>query len=658
MFQSFQSTYHYLHVTFPRKKPRSQLIRFSTEGVNFICVYMEIQKSLANDRIRSEISRKKKHIRSEDNCQISKHHKLLPNNYTLQEYGNQKEKWIFNFTRIKLACKLSFTKRIKYLLPVRAIQRCLKCEFDFENSDDANNFHRIKRIIKLLKYLSIANLPVQIMQSEFIKYLNLCVHYLTLAKDKFCIKYRVRDALLLSSKGYLLHSSSFSSFSAFATSSHIKNILKYVPGLHNLTKVTDAACLRLNNLTYLTVKFNNDGLNASFFDSLATVQTLEVLKLEPWDINTFMNFSGDFASVILRLPNLKELSVFFDFTEILSHYEWEVLLRNFQGQAITNYTNGFKLSFVMVSALNDSPNIEELFSPKLPENISKKGLSVRFYELDDIVFHSYYGYNFNFESGRFALDFLEVRANQRLPIHDEVLLCENEIKGIEIIENSVTEDYEPWIIKYIETQFPSLLRKIDQLKVPIEDFSLFKKSLAVEKIKSLGFLRNLDIIWSPSMESRWNSELNQVEKMLPPNFPLLEDIIRFIHGKQVLEALYLNFKAPHRLENLDKLFQELFGLPSFKKLKLMFYFGSVFTDEIAENLLRCFKLEESQGVSRVYTNFEKEQVPLPINQWGLYARIEHSQQLLRSYASLPVYLGEGGYNYWATIVFCKNNHKF
>ena len=295
---------------------------------------MDLQSvPLRNDRVRSELCRKQKHIYASCSSEASKHNKMLPSTYILENTKClYEDRWILNYRKIEFKYTLEL-ERFTNSFPARVIQRCHKCDFDLER--DPINRKRVQRVVVLMKNLQYLKLLLG--NARMFDLLEL-VHkhqryfrYLSFFKREFSIRCRDVDSyngkLLLRCEPALL--TSFSTvYRAFHVENHIPNILNMVSPINSSVKTISAAvCLRLSNITDLIINLSKEEevskeeVSKQLVDSLALLDHLKSLKIELSDTEAYAKFFHFFAAYAQRLEKLSELSVFFDFLSLRDYIE-------------------------------------------------------------------------------------------------------------------------------------------------------------------------------------------------------------------------------------------------------------------------------------------------------------------------------------------------
>ena len=334
--------------------------------------------------------------------------------------------------------------------------------------------------------------------------------YLAFFKKQFSIRCRDNDELILRSEPLLLTSLSTVS-TIFHVSKHIPNILKLVRSdTINLKNISEAVCLRLSNITHLTINLSKEDVSTQMIDSLGLLDNLESLKIQLSDIETLATFFELFAvnaSKLLRLSellvnlSLKGYSFFVDLTNfdtfeenhqlLKKNYKWEHMLYYFQREAGYIWRKDLKLSFCILSPIVSE---SDLFYSILPQKLAYDGLSVKIVSEPKSPRESY-KFCFKFANEDLVLNHLEIETSVRLSLLKKLLAKNENIKTINITEKSI-KSAEFGTIKYIYERFSAYISKIEKYAITLPGDS---NDLLVDKIKALVSLKELTIIWEPHL---------------------------------------------------------------------------------------------------------------------------------------------------------------
>ena len=604
---------------------------------------------LTNDRVRSELCRKQKHVYASCSSEASKHNKMLPSTYILEDTNClYEDRWILNYSNVEFILMCSYEQGLDEFseyIPSRVIQKCRKCDFGLDYAQV--NDKKIKRVAVLMKNIQCLKFLTphylyEIPQSKS----YFC--YLSFFKTQLSIRNEDNDKLILLRSEPLLLTSLSTVSRAFHVSNHISNILKLIPSdMTDLKNIPKAACLRLSNITHLTINLSKEDVSTQLIDSLGLLGNLESLTIQLSDIETLAIFFELFAVNASKLPRLSELSILFDFSiddwscdseELLefvkTDYKWEHMLQHFEKEVGLSWRKDLKLS-LSIPLLDDFQN--DLFYHILPKKVANDGLSIK---IDDnfMVSEDSYTFNFKFASEDLVLSHLKIEIANHLSLLDKILSRNEIIRTIHISEKSIKYT---GIIEYIYENFSKCLHRIEKYAILLPANGRY---LLTNEIDALVSLKELEIIWKPQSVKNLNIGLP-----LSLNYDVaqlsIKQIVLMIRNKKSLETFDLKFKKGHDLDDLDELFQGLFNLPRFKKFSLTFYFGVPMKMATSSNISKCLDLESKLGISRTQVTFARNldlsyKVPSPEEQAALLP--------------FPLHGYNNRYDYDVKIVYQKN----
>ena len=261
---------------------------------------MDTQNILSeNDRERSRICRKQKHAYAHCDSKASKYNKRLPSAFNVKDQKCLRDDgWILSYKDVELICNLECVKFNKYI-PTRVIQRFSKCDFSLYYGEPIDK--KIKRVAALMKNiqclkLSVIRLP---RYNELLSNYHPYFRYISFFKKQFSIRSSGHDELLLCCEPYQLTSLSTVS-KTFNVSNHISNIMKLIPLKINSAMISNAVCLRLSNITHLTIELSEKDVSTQLVDSLGLLENLQSLEIKLSDTEALVTFLELFRSDCLQ----------------------------------------------------------------------------------------------------------------------------------------------------------------------------------------------------------------------------------------------------------------------------------------------------------------------------------------------------------------------
>lgn len=556
--------------------------------------------TVANDRIRSQITRRSKHVRHWNKIELREvpcsYSHLRPRSvfielkehiidFLLRLRNNprpvKKSEWVFSSrnTHIAIRAPSNIVRKARKIIPPYALQRCQEVQFD-NSATNLEIMKVISRMNKISKYLKRAalNFPdapsapyTNILKVPQLRWLfRKTLIYATLKCDDLSIR-GGQFVRLSYSNSKPIGTESKNPMSVTPSVEDVKSILEFVTIFKGIT-LSDRVLSKMRNIRILALDFCHSGkyarelldlderdriVNKEKFQRLCSAVakfiTLESLCLViEGSTGCFQEF-GLFTKTISVLTQLKKLDLFFvkpssDFTDYLSQLA--------KAEPFTTADNlTMKLKFEEDTDLHNAIQL-------LPKNRSK-GISAYFEISFEFYFQSEIVLAFEQEGGSYCLS----KFGSKLPKYNR-LLQKFYVNKIDVADIYIKVDLT------IDFNATSLLGDLDRLS----NYCPNLRRLKLDILHTLGVL--------PHHCNSWLNALKNLGSLLELDISFPE-----IRNQEPLHSTQLLDKTPKPIKILVEHMEKLKSLKTFQLKFEGRFFGCQFLKKMAEAISKLESFE-------------------------------------------------------------------
>ena len=524
--------------------------------------------AIQNDRSRSEISRRNKHIRGKV---YESHSKILPKEREISQSNHKSRMDELVLSRHKsIRSKVSFSWWDLSKMCPSLLQRC--------HEVNAQAFHhkfwRFMRVFRRQKNVEVIKLVANCTPATKRTY-RAALHYLSYAKKTFHLE-TINDQM--ETEKVLVCNNTQERNHQFASAKKAEKLRDIFNSISELSsvRIPSAVHFRLSNLTQLKIEYS-ERIDLNTFTEIKCLRSLKIVFK---NITSFLHFLNQKAASPWDVSNLNELwisTMFHGWNEpdrMGWDWNWEEILNGIHHQNSETKKNNCKIHFRKKLSMDILTNKElcakEVASlQRLIQNrTSENGVSVKFSKSQNFRGE----FTFKYENGRASLEFLEFLASNTTALAEQLFGCDPSIRELELIEDKDMRGFTDAFSKCVDAKFS----KLHTLTLTIVKTWLDEFPISLDKIRHLPSLKMLRLGVVP----HWLQGPDMIEKI-----PIMEEVIRTLQDIKTLESVYIRFKGSYELDDIPRLLQALFNLDNFQQFEFEFLVKELTNEEHAEKLV-------------------------------------------------------------------------
>lgn len=570
-------------------------------------------RNVFDDRTRSKVIRKNKHVRSYCDSAFTIHNHLLPTQYSLNFETNspkQELKQLLRYKNLRFRIYLTYRSNSKLIrkIPSTIFTRCDHITTNFVFFYNNENSGCIKRTYGHLKNLRRSDSTSNInLSGNSEKMAERTVRYLTLSAKEFVFTYQPG-----SSKGDDISILSFprANISDFENciiisnyAEKMKHILGYTPGFYT-KRLCSLSTLSLLNMIKLRLRLKFDEYQlmvdpektpAKFWESLRVLKTLQKLRLE---IKKYHGELKEFNELLSKNDNFKQLrSLDIEFDE--SESEWCEFLKNLHELPESMIKPNFQLNLKINLNFEYSQNIKRIVE-LLPRPLMS-GIHLMFEllpsDFDDIC--KFVQISMVSNQQGFAIGSVSVHTPQYLEFQEKLFCLAPSITSLHIEQYAFAYDRN---IEFFAEKLPEAAKSLSNLhkltlKVCLSvAFTVFDTKFAkfMSAVSNQLHLRELKIVMKDDSIMLVQDELveSAFGEIVLTNQPI-KTVVESIFRLKELVSLTLSVSGGRiGLNWIKDLISSLDQLPSFRRFTLKLNYLPLLGKMERIHLKKCLETEQ------------------------------------------------------------------